>query len=270
MRAALCVAFLLLLCPAAYAEHGPYLDYGREPVGYYRIGPEGVPQYVFGGRVVDHPDGVAQWGLRNWSHGQRKPLMVASHWFVRHQRRDGGFGYPFDWNADGVMMHSPWISSMAQGQAASVLVRAYYLTHRRRYLRAALRSMLPFIHRVSQGGVVTIWGGYRWYEEYPGPHAQHVLNGFEFALIGLHDMVPYSRRARLLWRRGVRALVAHIAEFDLPSARTQIYAAIDGGRIPVNAAYRHAHAVLTAELARLTGNRVLRRWARRWAAYDTG
>lgn len=255
-------------CAAAYAGHGRYLDYARQPLGSYFVGPDGVPQVRKPWGAVDHPVLVETWALLHWSHGQRRPLLKAANWLVSHQRRDGGFAYPFYFDAAGVTMLAPWISAMAQGMADSVLVRAYHSTHRRGYLRAARRALLPFLHGVRAGGVTTRWGGYRWYEEYPGQHSQHVLNGFEFALVGLHDMASYSPRARLLWRRGVRALAAHIASFDVPVAHTQLYAYVDSGRISVGPAYRHAHAVLTREIARLTSHRLLWIYADRWATYE--
>jgi hypothetical protein len=95
-----------------------------------------------------------------------------------------------------------------------------------------------------------------------------VLNGYQFALIGLHDLAPRSSAAGRLWRAGIRSLAARIAVFDLPEARTQYYAALGGGRYPVDPGYRHAHAILTRTLAQLSGNRVLRRWAVRWGRWD--
>jgi hypothetical protein len=83
-------------------------------------------------------------------------------------------------------------------------------------------------------------------------------------------VAPYSRRARLLWRRGVRGLAAHVASFDVPAMRTQLYAYVGSGRAPVGPGYRHAHVVLTRAIARLTGHPLLRVYATRWAAYAAG
>jgi hypothetical protein len=166
-------------------------------------------------------------------------------------------------------MHPPWISAMTQGMGISVLVRAYAATCRPGYLRRARLALLPLTRPVTTGGVTSMWRGAPWYEEYPSStSSQHVLNGFEFTLIGLHDLEGRSPLSRRLWRTGVRVLARRVALFDLPRERSQLYAAVGRGRWRSNSAYRHEHAILTTELARLTGDPTLRHWARRWSAWD--
>lgn len=244
-----------------------YLDYAREPLeSYTHIGPQGVPLFNIGGKWVEHPDGVAQWGLREYAYGHRRPLMTAASWFAAHQRPDGGFPYKFDVDADGVPMLAPWISALAQGQAISVLARAYLLSGSPRYLRAALRAINPFLHRVP-AGLTSAWGGRHWYEEYPAAHPEHVLDGFMFALVGLHELAPRSPTAWRLWRAGVRGLTRHVASFDVPGKRTMLYAAVGGGRYLAPPYYRQIDAVLLRTIARWTDNRRLRVYAHRWTMY---
>jgi hypothetical protein len=275
LRLALALLLVLALsAPAAQAAHGPYLDFGERPDFVdgtnVLIGPEHVPQVRYRWGIEDNPVMVAHWALQHWSRRprQERATLVAADWLARHQRSDGAWTYGFAFTAAGLPMTPPWISAMAQGMGISVLVRAYDVTHRHRWLRVARRALRPLTLRVSDGGVTTRWDGLRWYEEYPGARSQHVLNGFEFTLLGLHDLAPRSALAGRLWRAGIRSLAAHIAFFDLPETRTQFYAAFWGGRYAVDPGYRHAHAILTRELARSSGNRVLRRWATRWGRYD--
>jgi hypothetical protein len=243
------------------------LDYSQEPLERYTtIGPEGVPLFEIGGQWVEHPDGVAQWGLREYAYGHRRPLMTAARWFADHQRPDGGFAYLFDVDADGVPMLAPWISALAQGQAISVLVRAYQLSGGRGYLRAARRALNPFLHPVP-AGLTSWWGAHRWYEEYPAAHPEHVLDGFMFSLVGLHDLAPRSLTAWRLWRAGVRGLIAHVQSFDVPGQRTMLYAAAGGGRYLAPPYYRQIDAVLIRTIARWTHNGRLHAYARRWTNY---
>jgi heparosan-N-sulfate-glucuronate 5-epimerase len=265
---------LVALCASpAGAAHGRYLDFGERPDFVdgktVLIGPERVPQVRYAWGIEDNPVMVAHWALQQWSRTPRQPraTLVAADWLAGRQRADGGWEYLFDFNAAGLPMRAPWISAMAQGMGISVLVRAYDLTHRRGYLRVARRALRPFMRRVADGGVTSHWDGLPWYEEYPGSESQHVLNGYEFALIGLHDLAPRSAPAGRLWRAGIRSLAARISVFDLPEGRTQYYAALGGGHYPADPGYSHAHAILTRALARLSGNRVLRTWAARWARY---
>jgi heparosan-N-sulfate-glucuronate 5-epimerase len=192
--------------------------------------------------------------------------MTAARWLADHQRPDGGIPYLFDVDADNVPMVAPWISALAQGQAISELMRAYQLSGSSVYLRAAQHALDPFLHP-APAGVTSWWGGHRWYEEYPAAQPEHVLDGFMFALVGLHDLAPRSPTGWRLWRAGVRGLIAHVQSFDLPDQHTMLYAAVGGGRYLAPPYYRLIDAVLIRAIASWTHNRVLNDYARRWTAY---
>lgn len=252
---------------ATLALGAHYLDYAQEPLGSYTIGPEDVPWVTVYGNWVEHPDLVAQWGLRQYAYGHRRPLTIAARWLTNHERADGGIPYLFTLqDGGGVAEFSPWISALSQGQAISELMRAYQLSGSPGYLRAARHALEPFLHPVPKG-VTSWWGGHRWYEEYPATQSQcfHVLNGFMFALVGLHDLAPRSLTAWRLWRAGVRSLVAHVQAFDDPG--TQFYTALGPDHIPVDAYYAQTDAMLMRAIARWTHNGRLRYYARRWTAY---
>lgn len=250
----------------AVLAFGPYLDYAQELAGSYHIGPEGVPMELINGSWVDHPDGVAQWGLREYAHGYLSPLLTAAHWLAKHERPDGGIPYLFDYPGGAPPEFAPWISALSQGQAISELMRAYQVTGSPGYLHAARHALDPFLRPVP-AGVTSLWDGLPWYEEYPAANPDHVLNGFMFALVGLHDLVPRSLVAWRLWRAGVRGLIAHIASFDAPFWSTQMYAAYGSGYVPVDAYYARTDAVLIARIARWTHNPLLMTYASRWTAY---
>jgi hypothetical protein len=245
---------------------GPYLEYAHEPLESYRIGPEGVPVFLINGSWVDHPDGVAQWGLREYAHGYRRPLLTAAHWLASHERLDGGIPYPFDYEGGSPPMFAPWISALSQSQAISELMRAYQVSGSPTYLHAARHALDPFLHPVP-AGVTSSWDGHPWYEEYPAAAPDHVLNGFMFALVGLHELAPRSPVAWRLFRAGVSGLIAHIAMYDVPDQRTQMYAAIGPGYVPVGAYYAQTDAVLISRIAHWTHNPLLRIYASRWTAY---
>jgi heparosan-N-sulfate-glucuronate 5-epimerase len=281
-------ATLLLLAAAApapaSADVGPYLDSAtqpplmasRGPATYPVMGPEGVPQvgYASGG-VHDNPTTVAQYGLQQWSWwatsrqgGHLTAALTAADWLLRHQRPDGAWAYGFDFVSAGVPAPAPWISAMAQGQAISLLVRAHSATGDVRYLNAALLALGPFQRPVGQGGVVSDWEGVPWFELYAVPNAQHVLNGFEYALLGLSDLAPHSPVAATLFQQGVASLAARIARFDVPAQRGQLYAGAGAGRYLADPNYERAHVLLTQEIARRSGQPTIALYAARWAGYQ--
>jgi heparosan-N-sulfate-glucuronate 5-epimerase len=107
---------------------------------------------------------------------------------------------------------------MAQGQAMSLLERAYRLTGRSIYLRAAERGLRPLEARAGRSLLVRCFSGcgHPFFEEYPTRPRSDVLNGFMFTLIGLYDLgsvAPHSR-ALGLYRAGRTTLDLALAEYD--------------------------------------------------------
>ena len=82
----------------------------------------------------------------------------------------------------------PWISGMAQGEGASVLVRLHRETGEERYAEGALRALRPFAKAPGEGGVRAELHGGPFFEEYPTTRPSFVLNGGIFALWGAYDV----------------------------------------------------------------------------------
>jgi len=114
-------------------------------------------------------------------------FLRSADWFVRQQDRRGGWSVPVKRRlAAGRLRLAPgWYSAMAQGQAMSVLTRAYALTGDRRYLDCARRATALFDVPSTDGGVLASLFNLPWYEEYPTVPGTFVLNGFIYALVGL-------------------------------------------------------------------------------------
>jgi hypothetical protein len=263
----LTAAAVLAGAPSAvgdYARSGPYLDYASEP----SIAPSGkVPRsgYSFGSYYT--PVTVAQWGLQGAANyaatrrgRYRRDALLAARWLVRHQSRDGGWHYPFAWSVAGFeTLPAGWISAMGQGQAMSLLWRAWQLKRRPAYRRAARRAVRPFKRPVSQGGVRADFDGLAWYEEYPTTtRPSLVLNGYMFSLLGLYDMAPWSRTATRLYRVGVRTLRARIARFDRPRGSWYMPG------VPASDYYNRVHVLLLTALDSVNHSLTLRHYRDRW------
>jgi heparosan-N-sulfate-glucuronate 5-epimerase len=82
----------------------------------------------------------------------------------------------------------PWLSAMAQGECASLLVRIAAAGGGERYAEAARRALGPMRVAVADGGVRTELRGLPFVEEYPTEPGSYVLNGAIFALWGLRDV----------------------------------------------------------------------------------
>ncbi|AJF07642.1 D-glucuronyl C5-epimerase family protein [Geoalkalibacter subterraneus] len=125
-------------------------------------------------------------------------FLKCADWFLGIE--DARYEYHFDWSD----LKAPWISSMAQGEAASVLIRAYKITGDEKYLKHAKLSLEPLFVRIGSGGVQSLLpDGSLFVEEYPSRNPTHVLNGFLYALIGLGEYaeITESKRHKDLFRQ---------------------------------------------------------------------
>ena len=157
---------------------------------------DGIPCKVYTS-VGEHynPTRIAAYGLANFNRyllenkkESKEKFIKCANWFL--SKKSAKYEYLFNWGP----LKSPWISCMSQGEAASVLVRAYILTKKISYLSHAEKSLEPFFYSIASGGVQsTLNDGSIFLEEYPSKWPSHVLNGFMYALIGLSDYIDISK-----------------------------------------------------------------------------
>jgi hypothetical protein len=268
---------------AAYLDHsrtGDYQYFGLYPRDWrtpYELDRRGVPVVQYGFGKAYNPVTTAQYGLAQWTIGRhyrdRARIRIAlrmADWLVRRQEpASGKWLYRFEYQAPGGgVLPDPWPSSLAQGQAISLLRRAYHRTGNHEYLSAARRGLRPFREPVATGGLLRRWRGLPFYEEYPTlAHPTYVLNGFQQSLLGLHDLSDVSPTAQRLFRGGMKALAAVLPEYDLGDGRSTYSLAHlnwPSPRTPATASYHLSHVGMLRLLNKIQPDPVLRRYARRW------
>jgi peptidoglycan/xylan/chitin deacetylase (PgdA/CDA1 family) len=137
---------------------------------------------------------TAQWALgcferflANEGEEWLKAAIDAGEYLLEDQEPDGawlhGMTMPHSYQ-----LHPPWISAMAQGESASLLVRLYKVTGEERFADAARRAMQPLRKPVRAGGARALLAGGPFFEEYPTEPPSFVLNGGIFALWGCYDV----------------------------------------------------------------------------------
>ena len=269
----LAILLLALGAPAAQAAaHGRYLDFGERPDFVdgktVVLGPEHVPQVRYAWGVEDNPvmvatgpaDGRARPGSR------ARPSSPPTGWPPTKLREAAG--------GNGSISPPPAYRCARHGSArwrrawASACWCAPTTRPTHRYLTVARKALLLFVRAAGHGGVTSRWDDLPWYEEYPGVESQHVLNGYEFALLGLHDFARASSRARRLWRAGIDSLAAPHCRVRSARSANAVLRRARGGHYAVDPGYRHAHALLTTVLGRLSG--ILRPEALRGALVALG
>jgi hypothetical protein len=243
------------------------------------------------GEYYYHPVVSAQCGLSAYSaylNGddalKDQVLAYADH-LIELQDEHGAFHYPFPFYYYLIKAELPagWTSGMAQGQALSLLARAYHLSSDARYLKAGNLAVAYMTTDVAEGGVMANlgalnpdWPDHAIFEEYVVDPPSYTLNGFIFALIGLYDWAKLdgaqghgSERALEYFDRGIKSLELILPYFDLEGVT-----AYDLGYITHKAARTHSaaryHGVHIAQLHALesiTGSEVIAYWQDRWQSY---
>lgn len=166
------------------------------PFYYHPLDDQGIPYKVYIS-VGDqyNPTRVAAYALAHYNlfadsgdYVAKDVVLRIADWFL--QKENARYEYNFDWQD----LKAPWISCMAQGEAASVLVRAFIITNDSAYLNHARKSLAPFFVDIAQGGVRSyLPDNSVFLEEYPSQKPGHVLNGFLYSIIGLKEYCDISK-----------------------------------------------------------------------------
>ena len=204
----------------------------------------------------------------------------AADWLVANQ--DGQGGWPVQVQrrlaAGKLELDSGWYSAMAQGQAMSLLARAYLLTRKPLYLQTALAATKLFKTPSQDGGVLAMFmDKYPWYEEYPTTPSSFVLNGFVYSLLGLFDLKSVANaddrtEAEVLYDNGMTSLKALLPLYDSGSGSIYDLRHVTLGVAPNLARwdYHTTHINQLLLLGTVDADPILNATASRWLKYMKG
>lgn len=165
---------------------------------------------------------TTQYGLgcyERWLSGQGEQWLEAAVQVARRlvatQEADGSWTHRLDLSHT-FPLRAPWRSAMAQGEAASLLIRSFQETGDESFAAAARAALLPMSKLRAEGGVCAQLDGELWLEEYPTDPPSYVLNGAIFALWGLRDVAVGlgDEAAERALASGVNTLAANLWRFD--------------------------------------------------------
>lgn len=165
---------------------------------------------------------MAQYGLgchERWLAGDGeswlKCALDIANFLVDRQEPHGAWLHPKPFPHT-FALRAPWVCAMAQGEAASLLVRVYLKTGEEAYAQAALRAIAPLTRSTAEGGVCAELEDGLWPEEFPATPPALVLNGAIFAWWGLRDVgVGFGDASALeAFKAGVATLARNLHRFD--------------------------------------------------------
>ena len=252
--------------PASGRLLGPY--FGTQLPGSPLLDGAGIPITEDGGVARYNPVQVSQFGLahherwiRTGEDADRATFLRMADWLVAAQQPTGLWLYTFAFGPQPV----PWWSSMAQGQAISLLARAWQATGEARY-RDAASLAVPTMRRLQTANGVAQWDrGAYWLEEYMPPYSRHTLNGFIFSIEGLREwaLATGDANAAAWAAEALRTASGWLGRFDTGSWSRYNLA-------PGTIASLKYHLVVVMQLrhlAFLTRDPVFAVTAARWAGY---
>jgi heparosan-N-sulfate-glucuronate 5-epimerase len=172
-------------------------------------------------RRLAQPVSVAQLGIGAWQLAAADDprwldlVSATSDWVAGELDTEGRiafeFAYPHTYR-----LEPPWYSAMAQGEAASLLIRAATSLQRPELARAAERAVSPLLARGSPLVSETPEGPVL--QEYPTDPPSHVLNGWINALWGVYDIsiggLELSGDAGNAFSRGLDALATRLPLYN--------------------------------------------------------
>lgn len=249
--------------------HGYYCDFRHKALYAMRDDPKGFPQLHY---MIDISQAaLGYWELILEGHELQEQFLLLADWLIDNalEARDG-----LVWHGPYAMpkyaLTAGWPSAMGQGEAISVLLRAHHLTGDKRYLDTATAAFEPMTVDVAVGGVQRTVNGHIILEEYPTERPAAVLNGWIFALLGLHELavVTGDRAVRNLFDRSEASLVSLLPRYDV--GWWSLYSLYEHGRPDLaKPFYQRLHPVLLDALNLVRPDEQLQYYARRWEAQLT-
>lgn len=228
---------------------------------------DGVPLSVIaGGRKVHFPIAVFQYALGRSDLLQLDPEKTEEHaaalktcadWALKTQREDGS------WDAFGPIGSATYtVSSMAQGEGCSMLLRAHRVFSDECYLEAALAAARFMLVDYSDGGTSMHVDGGLFLEEYPQMPRRSVMNGWVFSLFGLYDASITDRAFVQPFKQSADTLARHLDDYD-----NGFWSLYDLERRIASPAYHMLHIAQLHVMAELTGDVRFSNKAKRFECY---
>jgi heparosan-N-sulfate-glucuronate 5-epimerase len=193
-------------------------------------------------------------------------FLNQARYLMRAQRPDGSYIYETPVPEYGA---GPcWSSAMAQGEAISVLLRAWLWTGDDRFKAAAQSAAQPLCLDTRHGGVAYLRNGDVFFEEVATPDPCHILNGHLFAAFGIWELLRVrlgNELLRNIFAASLETLSQWITLFDA-EAWSYYDLAVDttGARHLALLLYHNFHIAQLRVFAAMTGNAVFDVTASRW------
>lgn len=149
--------------------------------------------------------------------------------------------------------------AMAQGEGASLLLRAYVQSHEEKYLLASKRAIDYMLEDVRTGGTTNYANNETVFMEYT--HLSAVMNGWIFAWFGLYDYVLATgdNKYRQILDKSYKSLINM-----LPLFTNKYWSMYDLDGHIASPFYHNLHIAQMQAMYKLTQDRIFDEYAQKW------
>lgn len=139
-------------------------------------------------------------------------FIKLSYWIVGKQDNEGGWEIGSFSGRESITKYS----AMVQGEAISLLVRAWLSTNDSVFRSASERALYLLIKPIEDGGVCYVLNDDIFLEEAPTFPRNTILNGWIFALMGLYDyyLTFNDLKVKDLFIKTLLTLKRHLSDYD--------------------------------------------------------
>jgi heparosan-N-sulfate-glucuronate 5-epimerase len=228
----------------------------------------GVPYNVFyGGAKLYFPTMIMHMALGYWDYWllnrqtkDKERFLSLCKWVLDNQDEKGGLD---TWS---VVKNEKFhrYSAMVQGEALSVLSRAFVLTNENRYAQAASKALDLFQIPVEKGGVSYFEDAEIFLEEYPCEPRNTILNGWIFAIFGLYDylLVFENNGVKEIFSKTVATLAKNINIYD-----SGYWTYYDCQKNLASPMYHTLHINQLEALCMISDERIFKEYYMQWRGY---
>lgn len=259
-----------------HVNQGPGLYYSKDELrGYYndltekvlRNGDDSnkIPKItVDSGECLYFSIAIFQYGLgaydlflQSGSDDCLQKVYACADWAVSNQKSNGGWITFAHENKE-----LPY-SAMAQGEAISLLLRAYKVSQNEMYLTSAQKAVDFMLTPVEKGGVTKYDGENVFLMEYL--YLPLVLNGWIFSIWGLYDYckVVCDAKVKKVLDRTLVSLKQKLPDFDIG-----YWSKYEESKMIASPFYHKVHIAQLKVMFDLTGDEIFKVYAERWENYQ--
>ena len=214
-----------------------------------------------GGKFTVFPVAIFQYGLgcydlylETQEDCYIKKFMQCVKWAINNQDEKGRWN-----NFSHYCPQTPY-SAMAQGEAASLLIRAYKYTDNTKYLEAAQKALDYMLLPLEDGGTTKYEGAEAYLMEYT--FKGMVMNGSIFAWWGLYDYVLVTGDTGK-YKKAQDDTLSTLIKI-LPNFKCSYWSMYSLDGLIASPFYHNLHVAQMQAMYELTGEEIFKRYAKKW------